>query len=211
MGAEMPALLRAEEWDVNERLNELGLTRDLLLEIVQACVAARGGCTDNDPPAAGGWDAWRMGTRRAREKLRPLNWDKDETGGLSTVKSDEHEMRIAILNTDDATGLRARAPTNSSKKGVATERAVDLNGELFPDTAPTIDAPCGHPIWYLCVHVSGDDVRAELSFPERFHNGFIAAWIERILLLEPGQWDKISIAAPTDDSGPDLEIEVRRK
>ena len=53
--------------EVVNRLEELGVTRDELLEVVDAMVSARADCTSNDPPGAPGWSSWRMGTRRLRE------------------------------------------------------------------------------------------------------------------------------------------------
>jgi len=68
--ASMPAIMRVEEWDVESRLADLDVTKEQLLGAVQACVAHYGGCTDNDPPNARGWEVWRWGVRRLRELLR---------------------------------------------------------------------------------------------------------------------------------------------
>src|ERR1700730_4167604 len=75
----MPVTVRSEAWDVDHRLAQLGLTREVLLEVVRACAAAHGGCTDNDPPNAKGIEVWRWGVRRLRELLRPEGFEKDDT------------------------------------------------------------------------------------------------------------------------------------
>jgi hypothetical protein len=46
----MPTVVHQKLEEVESRLPQLGLTRDILIEIVQACVAGYAGCTDNDPP-----------------------------------------------------------------------------------------------------------------------------------------------------------------
>ncbi|PAV66197.1 hypothetical protein WR25_25306 [Diploscapter pachys] len=53
--------------DVERRLKTLGLTFEECVRVVNAMVAAFNGCTDNDPPTAAGWDAWRFGTRTFRD------------------------------------------------------------------------------------------------------------------------------------------------
>src|ERR1700730_18290394 len=124
----MAALIRAEDWEVADRLGDFDLTKEKLIDIVQACIAAYGGCTDNDPPAAKGWELWRWGVRRAREVLRPDDWTKDDAGGYSTVVNHRRRIRVAIAGTDDATGVIGEiAPQNRSRKGALSERAAGAN------------------------------------------------------------------------------------
>ncbi len=90
--------------EVDGRLSDFGITREQLEEVVHAMIAARAGCTDNDPPSASGWSAWRYGTRRIREILRPHGWQKEDTD-LSAIVNHKLGMRIVVANTDDATGV----------------------------------------------------------------------------------------------------------
>src|SRR3984885_9995799 len=181
----MSAKIVRKPIDVGNRLEELGIDRIKLRDIRDAMVSARADCTQNDPPSAPGWSSWRMGTRRLREvMLREKHWEKDETDQISAVVNQKLRIRIAVANTDDATGLEIEGhlPQNRSKKGAATDRVIQANQGSFMDkldASLTVvplkgkTAPSG-PIktWYLCVYNEGDTVRSELSCPSGLDNGF---------------------------------------
>jgi hypothetical protein len=216
----MPVIIRVEAWDVDHRLAELGLSRDQLIEAVRACAAARGGCTDNDPPNAKGIEVWRWGVRRLRELLRPEGLEKDDTGGFSTIVNRPLRYRIAVVNTDDATGiLGENIPQNRSRKGTASERAAATNHQqLLPgaESWPHKAADGREPVsefstWHLCVYIEGDTVRAELSLLVGFESGYFTDCHERIILLGHGDWEKLDFGDGANDSGPEFEVEVRRK
>jgi hypothetical protein len=217
----MAVIVRNEGWDVGRRLSDFDLKREILIEIVKACVAARGDCTDNDPPAAPGWMSWSRGTRRARELLRPQKWEKDDANSFSTVVNHDRRIRIAISNTDSGTGTLCGMPRNSSRKGAASEGAIDQNGTLplFPHL-PVSMAPAKpqavemangeYATWYLCVYVGDEDIRAELSLPIDMEGGFFRDFRERIIILGPDDWKQMELAG-SDDLGPDIEVNVVRK
>jgi hypothetical protein len=228
-GEFMPAIILATPIQVDGRLAEFGITREQLIEVVMAMVAARAECTDNDPPSAPGWSSWRHGTRRAREIFRPLGWLKDDTDQLPTIVKNSLGMRIAVANTDDGAGLVSAGmfPQNRSKKGAATDRAVDLNQHsMFADTGEADESVVvqfkprdthsdAFTTFYLCVFNEGDDVRAEFSCPIEVVNGFFVGFSERIILLGPGDWPpKIKVVTRGDDTGSngsEYDIPVRRK
>lgn len=211
----MTTVVLQERSEVDGRLHSLfGFSREQLLEVVKACVAARGDCTDNDPPAAAGWSAWRYGTRRLREVFRSEGWEKDDTDQFSTIVDHERRIRIAVANTDSGTAVSHLSPRNRSRKGAASERAVDRNQYwLFPDLdveqepGPLSD----YATWYLCVYAEGDDVRAELSCPIEIETGYFAGWNERIFIVQPGEWEDVDLTGIDGDFGPELQIDVRRR
>ena len=210
----MPAILRFEEWDVELRLAEFDLTKEQLLGAVHAAVAHHGGCTDNDPPNARGWEVWRWGVRRLRELLPSERWKKDDTGGYSTIVNDKRRIRIAVLNTDDATGILGdRFPQNRCRKGPTSERAATANQQIllfpFPPSGPPID-PAGYATWHLCIYIDGDEVRAELSLMNDFEGGSFTDCHERIILIGPDDWSRVEV---DDDSdlGPEFEPQVERR
>lgn len=209
----MTAITRVEEWDVDQRLNDFDLTREHLLDIVQACAGAYGGCTDNDPPTAKGWELWRWGVRSSRERLLPEGWDKDDTGGFSTVVNHRRQIRIAIASTDDATGrLGEQDPQNRSRKGPASERATTINQLLLPGSEdwPRAEGLIDqYETWHICVYVKGNAVRAELSRFNGFEAGYLADCYERIILLRDGDWEILDFG--DDDLGPEFEVEVQRR
>jgi hypothetical protein len=203
-----------ESWEANRRLNELGLTREQLIEVVKASVAGRGDCTENDPPSAPGWTSWCYGVRRLRQIFRREGWDKDDTGQLSTIANHELRIKIAVCNTDDGTAIEDRIPRNRSRKGVISERATDINAKpyLFPEMEEDARRnTSGYVTWYLCIYIEGDRVRAELSCPSAFAAGYFTSYIERIFILNEDDWKNLDFSQQGEDSGPDIEVNVRRK
>ncbi|MGP9809875.1 hypothetical protein ACTZWT_00030 [Rhodopseudomonas sp. NSM] len=225
----MPAVIFRDSREVDGRLSSLGVTREQLMDVVQAMVAARAACTENDPPAARGWSSWRFGIRRSREILRPHGWLKDDSDQLSCIVNHKLGMRIAVANTDEATGiaLPASVPQNCSKKGAATDRAIDgtqhtlfgLEPAASDDRVvlfkPKASHSSGYATFYVCVFNEGDIVRAEFSCPISVENGYFTGFSERIILVGPGDWPpevKVRKDAPQSDSdGSEFDIPVRRK
>jgi hypothetical protein len=215
----MPMVVRSEVWDVNRRLGELGLSKEILIEAVRASAAAHGGCTDNDPPNAKGIEVWRWGVRRLRELLRPAGLEKDDTAGFSTIVDHKRKLRIAVINTDETTGVPGNGiPQNRARKGAASEFAAAVN-QLLPGAQnwPLLTAAGRPPVstyatWHLCVHIDGDVVRAELSLLNGFESGYFTDCRERIILLAPGDWDQLDhVGLGPQDLGPDFDVDVRRK
>ena len=212
--------------DVSNRLEKLGLTREDLVDVVEAMVGAKAGCTDNDPPGARGWSSWRMGTRRLREvTLIKDGWEKDETDQISGVLNKTFGIRIAVSNTDDGTGIDdgCHFPQNTCQKGAATDRAIHSN-ESFMEALdaslkaiplrPGQRAPGPIVMWYLCVYCEGDEFRAELSCPDGVDSGFFTGFVERIFLIDSEEGGGGVVRRRIDDDGGDgseFDIPVSRK
>ncbi|HQZ13564.1 MAG TPA: glycosyltransferase, partial [Devosia sp.] len=127
--------------EVGNRLDRLGTSRDVLLEVINAVVAARAECTENDPAGSRGWRGWQMGTRRNRELHGQIDgWEKDDTDQIASVVNRGLGIKIIVCNTDEGTCVEGLTPQNRSKKGAATERVVDRNQYTFFDK---LDVP--HP------------------------------------------------------------------
>jgi hypothetical protein len=205
----------------------LGVSRENLLEVVEAIVGARADCTANDPPGSQGWSAYRMGTRRLREVLLvEENWTKDEVDQIPCVTNTKLGIRIAVANTDDNTGIAGDdiVPQNVSKKGSATDRLVHSNQGSFMeilDASLNIvklhklpNAPGPILFYYLCTYNEGEECRAELSCPSVIANGYFTDFVERIVLIGPeNEW-----GAPLrrkrrdgDTGAPEFDVVVTRK
>lgn len=214
----MNSILLTRPIEINNRLNSLGWTREDLIEVVNAMVSARNDCTDNDPPGAPGWKSWCHGTRRLREIGTLMDLVPSDAGQISSVYDRERGIHIAVCNTDSGTGVPESQPNNRSKKGNATDRAVNANQTCFQpilDESLNTTFPNGTGevvYWYLCVYSEGDVVRAELSLPICCDNGFFTAFHERIFLI--GE-DDGSIGGRVSRKGPDItpefDINVTRK
>jgi hypothetical protein len=219
----MNALPITNPIEVRNRLEELGVTKDQMMEVVAAAVGGRNNCTNFDPRSAPGWSSWREGNRRLREILVPLGWEMDEAEGIPSVIHRPTKTQITMCNTDAGTGLKDYHPQQTSKKGSATEEKVSKNQlalggildnslnqkvvRLSPKTIGFITC------WYLCVYCEEDEVRAELSCPVECVDGYFRSFSERIFLIDDsgdGGGAKVRNQEPGGgDAG--FEITVLRK
>lgn len=202
-------------------LNKLGTSIDKLRVVIEAVATARASVTPNDPAGARGYLGWQMGTRRLREVHAGLDgWEKDDTDQVPTIRNEFLGIRIAILNTDDGTCIEKSMPKNRSKKGPATDNAVDINQGTFLDvleesitkvTPIRAKAPNTCLTYYLCVYQEGDDVRGELSLATQTSSGYLVDFSERTFVLggESGDPDHITRKSDSDDS--EFNIPVSRK
>lgn len=225
MDMEVPMVARVRQTfqEINSRLSDLDLSRDILLDIVRAAVAAHAGCTDNDPPGARGYESWRAGVRRSREVLLPLGWTRDNSGGYCTCVNHEKMIRLAILNSDDGAGTEDRVPQNRSKKGPNSDRAAAANRTffqpgLFGDDEWPVQDHDAEPVdlsdfatWHLCIHIDNDNVQADLCMLENFEGGFASGFLEKIILVAPGEWNQLPNTDKDDDDDQDFTIDVQRK
>jgi hypothetical protein len=205
-----------EQWDVNRRLRDLGLSIDVLQDAAKAGYLARASCTPNDPPMTPGTDAWSRTVRRLRELLIARGWRKDDPGNYSLTISDEHRLNVVVASGDEATGQRATMPRTKSPKGIYTALAVERNlqPDLFPETLPEAvrKAPLTlqYPTWMFLILIEESAVHAELSYPSEIEDGHVTKWKERIILPSFGV-DPAEIDDGPADFGPDFDVDVQRK
>jgi hypothetical protein len=212
----MPATrIVAQDYDVSLRLSELGLSASELIGVVHQAVAAKANFVLNHPLNAAGQLSYIYGTGALRDTLRTKGWDIDRTGNIEATYNPRTGMKIVFQNADSACD-DDRDPRAISDKGPAATRAVDLGqSSLFPE----FDAEDAEKrkrenaaLWYLFVHINGDDVRAELSFPTRIEEKQFKGFNERIYIIKLGEWASMM---PKTDDGPapvqEFEINVTRK
>ena len=124
-------------------------------------------------------------------------------------------LAIAIASGDEGTGNPNAPASNRSKKGPNTFDAVEINQQfdMFTEALPqTIADAAGNDTWVL-LHFTDSirhEIRIELSRPSEIgDDGKISAWSERIVLPSISfDGDPVEILTP---SGPDIDIEIRRK
>jgi len=194
----MTTIIAAKSIEVQNELEQIGLTVGQVLEIVHAMAGAKADATENDPPGAAGWSAWRMGIRRSREVTvhdsRFPGWERDETGQVSSVVNQNLGVRLLVSNTGDGTGIDAqdRYPQNRSKKGAATDRIVQCNQGVFEFMEEAtnvvafpkaVDDAEGIASWYVCVYAEGEILRAEVSCPIDIEGGFFTGFSKRIIVV----------------------------
>lgn len=213
----MPIPVHQHEFDARRRLTELGISVEALQLAINAGQVARRTCTDNDPPFIPGTEAWRFVVRTLREQLLPLGWRKIDPGNYSLVVNEKRNINIVVATGDKFTRVYPGTPKTRSLKGLYTEAAIVRNkveGDLFPETltdevriAATI---LGRPTWILLIHITDEECRAELSYPDQIEEKQITSWSERIFIPEDPK-DPGSAEQPDDDFGPDFDVPVKRK
>lgn len=209
--------------DVGNRLHQLGTSKELLMDVVEAVVTARSEITENDPSGSRGWRGWQMGTRRNREvhaSSPESDWKRDDRDQIASIINEKIGVRIIVCNTDEGTCIEAgRGPRNRSKKGAGTERVVDSQLSLdFPpiDRSKVVQFPTKHSdavrTYYLCVYHEGDDIRAELSCAVETSNGFFCDFDERIFIVGGEAGESALIKRKTnEDDASEFDIPVSKK
>jgi hypothetical protein len=205
----------SQDYEVGSRLDQLGLSASELIGVVHQVVAAKANFVLNHPLNAAGQLSYIYGTGALRDALRTKGWEIDRTGNIEATYNPQTGMKIVFQNADSACD-DDRDPKAISDKGPAAIKAVDVGqGSLFPEfDIEDLEKRKREnaALWYLFVHIDGDDVRAELSFPKRIEDKQFKGFNERIYVVKPGEW--ASVTPKTDDSKPsaqDFEINVTRK
>ncbi len=206
----------AQDYEAGVRLETLGLTAGDLIEVVKRSVAARASAVSTFPANAAGQLSYIFGTAAIRDMLLWKGWQIDRTGNIEATYNPAIGIKIVFQNADSACEDR-RDPKAISEKGPAASKAVD-SGQMY--LFPEIEAAHAESqarenasLWYFFVHINGDDVRAELSFPKSIEDRQFKGFNERIYVIKHGEW--MSIAPESmEDAEPiaqDFDIEVTRK
>lgn len=203
---------------VMSRLATLKTSVEKLKTVIEAVATARLSTTPNDPAGARGYLGWQMGSRRLRDlHVGQDGWERDDTDQVPAIVNRGIGVRIAVMNTDDATCIDAVSPKNRSKKGPVTDKVADINQGTFIDVLDeSIEQIHDHGkdesfvTYFLCVYQEGDDLRGELSLAVETSAGYIAKYDERIFIFggESGLTEPVKKKSP-DES--DFDIPVRRR
>jgi hypothetical protein len=179
-------------------------------------VAARADSVENDPAAAEGQFAYIYGTRFLRSLFRTKGYLSYRHDNIEGVEHPDRNLKIIYQNVDLAASW-LHDPRPLSAKGSGSDRIIDLaQGSLFkPEDLASAEAvkfdPIDTGVWYFCVSVDGDDVRAEMSLPSAIDNGAFGKFIERIFIVGGGEWGDL-MAKPKLDAGPaEFEPVITRK
>ncbi len=199
----MPVL--AEENEVVPRLEQLGLTKAILLEVIRAAVGARRNATPFHPVTTAGFNAWSEGTAHLRRILVSLGWRMSDRDNIASIYNAETETKIIFQNAERA-GDVLNDPIANSRKGAGAARAVEqAQYDLFPEVRNRQIEEAQAKLWCLFVMAEGDDVRAELSRPIAINGEQYDEFHERIVLVRYGEWQGLDLS---DDSEPPLDFDV---
>lgn len=208
-GFAMPVL--AEDYVIVPRLAQLGLRRDLLLDVVGAAVGGRRNATGFHPLSAGGLLSWIEGTGQLRRVFLPYGWEICRRDNIESIFNPEFGIKVVFQNAERA-GDPLLDPIATSKKGAGSARAVELGQyELWPEDKAKEVVEVNAATWVLFVYADGDDVRAELSCPIAINEEQFDGFHERILLVEKGGWGATIPMVEDGEPPAEYEVPVTRK
>ena len=208
----MEAAVVTKDQDVAGRLNQLGLTLEVLAEAVRLGEARRADCTPNHPKNLPGFIGWGEIVRELRDRLLPHGWKRCSAGGLETVVSPDCKIAIAVRNGDDATGLAHRNPKPTHPFGTTLKDAAICNQITISCLDPKDELeelPAGCLTWVLLVHSSEHEVRSELSLPILGEDRSPPEWESRIIL--PPIVKDATRLIQTPETEPSIEIKLERR
>ena len=199
--------------DVDARLQDLGLERDPIVDVVKQGYFAYISSTDNHPPLYPGFVAWAEMVKGLREYLLPKQWTRCDKNNYSRVVNPNGTVSIAVATGDPGTGQAHSNPTTNAPKGPSTVEAVSLNLDFFkPEPNATANSSEDDELltWILLVHRISANVLCELSLPLSMgDDGRVDLWRERLIIgsipLDP---DPVKMTPP---SLPDIDVDVKRR
>jgi len=212
-----------ESFEVRARLDELGVTEEILRQAVQRGTAAFNSCTANHPRQSAGFYAWAETVSALRELLNPLNWRREDDNNLPFVVNGSGTIALIVATGDEATGRPEELPCTNSSKGPRTADAVAINQaqyELFPDIRlqsedlERINGRMGRMTWLLLMHRDPqvDEVRCELSRPINMTvEGRVSGWAERIILSSMPFLGSGADIVPDVPKSPEIDVRVKRR
>jgi hypothetical protein len=209
-----PPLIYTEDWEIDSRLVPFQVSRPELVEIARAVQGARADSVENDPATAEGQFAYIYGTRYTRAAWRRKGWLLYRENNIESVRHPTLDWKIIYQNVDIAASLEHEPRAVSGKKS-GSERLIDVaQGNLFPpeqfkEKSGFKQTNAG--IWFYCVSVKGDDVRAELSLPLRVANGNFEGFAERIFIVRGGEWPELATMPLPEGGVTEFEPVVTRK
>ena len=213
----LAARIYSEDWEVDARLRAVfDVSRDELIYIVREVVGARADAVEDDPVTAAGQFAYILGTRNVRGLFRSKGWLNFRQDNIESVRHRERDLKVIYQSVDIAASFE-HLPRPISGKGAGSERLIDVAcASLFSEEelSALSEKHVGGKdtgVWYFCVSVKGDDVRAEISLPTGIVGGNFKGFIERIFILRGGDWADIRVKDGSDADAVDFEPVITRK
>lgn len=202
------------EWDVEQRLAELGTNKSELVEIARKAAAARADSTDDDPLSGAGLLSWIYGTRAMRQTYRAKGWKRNSADNIPSVVNKSSGLKFIFQNAECAADI-LQDPKSISDKKKASERlvaAAQLN--LFPeaeeDGEEFSDIQCTAYYYFVAVDENGV-ITSELSSPRSIEGGQFNGFHERIFIINPGDIDQVDFVNDPDGDDQDFDVIVTSK
>lgn len=168
---------------IEAKLNEIGITENILLESVMAGLLARLNSTKFDTKNRPGYIQWNDTNSKLRFLTHNRGWEVYQEDGIEGIISIDKKIRIVPSSGNAATGNPNQPSSNKNPKG---EKGIKImksscQGNLF--TGYPEDNEEQIKTYVLLYYSSNQELRAELSMPALINSkGKITAWEERIML-----------------------------
>lgn len=219
-----------EESNSRTRLMELGLTLEMLGEVVREGYAYRQEATANHPPTHGGTNAYGNMVRALRDALMPLGWKRSNEHNFCVTFHPKTNVAVVVSAGNEITGLAHESANTRRGKGRRTVLAIEENlrqldlfsalgvefrGNLQPqsDTA-YLPSSAYRKTYYLLNFVDQirEELRSELSLLIAVdEQGKITRWAERIILPVVDLNDDFAISNLPAPSAPEPEVRIKRR
>jgi hypothetical protein len=207
--------------EVPRRLNELGLSLDLLLRSIRRGQHAADFCTASHPKTYPGSVAYGETVAGLREQTAASGWSFNDDDNIPRAVSPDGSVVVTAVSGNNDTGRReGRNASTRRPRGIASVRIVRRNGQLELEALlpPHERLPAGDdevhfgPTWYLLYCRDGDVIRSELSLAKGVNEtGALLEWSERLILPE------IDLTVPQpdrvigDDDDDAIDVPVERR
>ncbi len=217
-----PQRIFVDPEDVRRRLEEFGLTAEMLTRSIESGDLARQPVMQPVFPATyAGVTMWAQTLAALRRELlkRRNGYEIGRTGNYETVYSAERRIAFAVNAGDSYTGINGRRdPRLTRPKGAKTTERIARNVRdtqltliEIPDPELPPDEAC--ETWFLLVRPTKNEIRLELSCPRKIGpDGIVDGWHERVILPPVPLSGAVAPFEPDDggDDGDDGEALVQR-
>jgi len=208
-----PLIVRTDQ-DVEESLEQVALTKDIVVEVALSAAAARADTLPVDPSSAPGVMSYIHGVRAIRLKLLKAGWRMSREGNVESTVNDEQGIQLFFQNVDIACDEN-KIPHAISGKGPASRNLVAAGqGDLFDDAS--IDGGVKvfgstPTVWIICVSVDSVSVRAEVSCPTSFEGSQFESFHQRIFVLDENFEPTIGRNDSIDEDTDDFDVQISKK
>jgi len=209
----------SEPFDSKNRLAELGLDEESLIQCAIRGQSAWADCTPNHPTIYRGLCPWAETICGLREYLLPKGWRRSDEGNLPVTTNKQNSISIIVSTGNEDTGRKDANPSTKSTKGPRTAEAISGNLEhtLFGDIRKVANKTDGKATYILLFHRDDElnEIRCELSRPLRINeqDERIDEWTERIILRNTpfGSGGRILTVDGNGPQTPNIEVEIKRR
>lgn len=201
------------------RLDELGLSPDILMDAVhQAYTRHAAYVTEDEPRFSMGITMYCKVTGFLRKSLKATGWKAETAQNFERTTNSDGSIAIMVAGGDRNTGIKDREPCTVSSKGQVVKQTIDAGQLPLFDLRgiPSIAPRSGPEMWVLLYYVDrkANEIRVELSQPETFQSKApMEHWRKRIILPEPikveGQMQEPETPEEKKTDEIDIDIELR--